>query len=270
MDVGLVLPFSGQPFEPAATVRAAAATGVRDVWLRDWPRGEPAHADHGTGHDPLMYACQLAEILPPTTGGIGFAVLRLDFREVAVLARSIASAVSFSRRSLRLGFGMRRRPGPEGYAELAARWQRLRELLDQDAGRADFALPPGYTRPPFYLCSSARESWNAIDFAAEGWLAGEQHPREIAATRAWLANRAPDLRVVMQVQVVVDLHDPRSLRRTESGLVTCGTGRLRQLATAWRDSGVDHVIYRPPLGSGIDHLRAFIETVGEVRLECAR
>jgi len=254
-----VLPVAAEPGATAPiveeTVRSVAALGYEAVWLRDWPvttsfNGAPP--DAGTGHDPVAYGAALRAALPATVT-VGFAVLRLDFREPAVTARSIVSLASLAG-PVAVGLGGAGSSDPEERAATIRAYRSVRALLTfrEEAG---FAVPPGFGCPPLFLASRSAQIWEAIGYEAEGVLTTEVHPLRLATSLAALRSVQPSLRAGLECLLQFDDESPGSLARRGACLVA-GRRRLAELGRAWIDCGVDRIlVHLAPTASPDDHRR---------------
>ncbi|MGH8994347.1 MAG: hypothetical protein ACRDZ7_22795 [Acidimicrobiia bacterium] len=255
--IGVVLPHSSR-WETGATLagtgRFVDDVGYRSVWLRDWPigvRNSVYPLDTGTGHDPVAYASILRTLLPPEVT-VGLAVLRLDYREPAVTARSIVSMASLARGPMIVGLGGASSNDPTAQEETVRTYRRVRALLS--SADHDFVVPDDFVCPPLYLASRSVATWEGIGFEAEGVLTTEVHPRRLEESLAPLRRHRPGLSVGLEFLVELDRADPERMVRQGRTLIV-GRRRIGQLARAWSDAGVQHLlVHMAPASSRDEHL----------------
>jgi hypothetical protein len=147
-EIGVVLPVAPAS-ETAATLdgtlRSVEAMGYEAVWLRDWPLTTrratfgDSPPDPATGHDPVAYGAVLRSVLPAAVT-VGFAVLRLDFREPAVTARSIVSLASLTDGPVTVGLGGAGSADARERTVTTRSYRAVRALLTFREA-ADFAVP---------------------------------------------------------------------------------------------------------------------------------
>lgn len=263
MKLGVVLPL-GRPFSQHEPERLeqAISLGYSSLWLQEWPVGvgAPGTQDHGTGHDPLIYAAHLARDFGARIEHIGIAALRLDYRVPSVTARAVVSAQHLGGKDLLLGLGARTST-PETVCKAARDWFDIRSCL-YSAGQSDtFVVPPGFSSPRMYLASRNPNLWSAIEYAAEGWLTMQRDPRQLQATADLLRRRAPDIEIVLQVFFKLDSADKNALQVTERNGLQVGKRRLLQFVRHWREIGVSRLIYLPTETPSVDALRMLADAV---------
>lgn len=267
MELGIMLPLA-KPFAASEPERIgqALSLGYSDLWLQERPLGggPPGHRDHGTGHDPLLFAAHLARKYGPRGARVGLAILRLDYRHPYVAARAVASAQSLGDgQPLLLGLGRETGNLEKKIRRAAQTYLTIRSLLLADQTRDAFLLPPGFTPPAMYLASGKLDLWQAINYQAEGWLTTHFDPREIQAIGAPLRERVPGLEVVVQVFFRLDTSDENALRPVQRSALLIGKNPLRGLVNLWREVGVRRVIYFPPETPSEEQLRLFASVVLE-------
>jgi hypothetical protein len=258
MDLGVLLPL-GPPFSAAneRLIESALDLGYSTLWLQDWPVGvgKPGAVDHGTGHDPLVYASHIGSKYRNNSSlrSIGFAALRLDYRTPAVTARAISSVNAFSRKELLLGMGAGTYDS-QVVDKAAQDWLRIRAYLVDQAHPEYFFLPPGFIKPRMYLASSHLLLWRAVDFRAEGWLTYRVDPRRIEPVAKILRQHIPNLAIVLCLFWQADCRDPNRMGTGERNALELGRNRIRQFARFWRQIGVTGLIYSPPITPSLDQL----------------
>lgn len=268
-EIGVVLPFAPAP-ETAATLdgtlRSVEAMGYEAVWLRDWPLTTrratfgDSPPDPATGHDPVAYGAVLRSVLPAAVT-VGFAVLRLDFREPAVTARSIVSLASLTGGPVTVGLGGAGSADARERAVTTRSYRAVRALLTFREA-ADFAVPAGFECPPLFLASRTPSTWEAIGYEAEGVLTTEVHPARLGASLAALRSVQPALRAGLECLLELD-GSPDTLARRGACLVA-GRRRLAELARAWIDCGVDRILVHLGPTAPLDaHRRAVDVLVAE-------
>jgi hypothetical protein len=268
-EIGVVLPVAPPGTDGvvdtaatlAGTVRSVDAMGYEAVWLRDWPLraasgGSPP--DAATGHDPVAYGAVLRAALPAAVT-VGFAVLRLDFREPAVTARSIVSLASLAGGPVAVGLGG---PGSADPAERAATtraYRAVRALLTFREA-ADFVVPDGFVCPPLLLASRSAQIWEAVGYEAEGVLTTEVHPGRLGAALAALRAVQPTLGAGLECLLKLDEESPGTVARQGPCLVV-GRRRLAELARAWIDCGVDRILVHLAPTAAFDEHRRVVEVL---------
>jgi alkanesulfonate monooxygenase SsuD/methylene tetrahydromethanopterin reductase-like flavin-dependent oxidoreductase (luciferase family) len=264
MKVGVMLPL-GRPFTENETERIelALSLGYTSLWLQEWPvgSGPPGQRDHGSGHDPLLFALHLASRYGSRGTQIGTAVVRLDYRYPPVTARAVVSTQALAGHPLLLGLGME--TGTEAQIDLAAQaWLTIHMLLH--AGQEDvFLLPPGFVPPLMYLASGKPELWSAIGYQADGWITTRFDPRQLEGIAQGIRPHVPDLDIIVQVFWRLDTVDASALRQVSRGAMQIGEHHLRALVRHWKSVGVNQVIYFAPETPSADQLRMFADAILE-------
>jgi hypothetical protein len=263
MNLGIMLPlctpFAQGEFE---RIRQVLHLGYTDLWLQDWPQGSglPGRRDHGSGHDPLLYAAHLAREFGQAGAQVGFAVLRLDYRHPPVTARAVVSAQLFGGQPLRLGLGTETAT-QEDVKRAAQDWLAIRSHLHADRQADVFLLPPDYEPPRMYLASGKSELWEEIGYQAEGWLTTRFDPRQARPIVEEIRRHVPDLEVVLQLFWQIDLEDADAFCPGARRSLIVGKNRVQQWATLWRELGVSRLIYFPPQTPDEEHLAIFADAV---------
>lgn len=267
-EIGVVLPVAPAAQTVATvegTVRSVAAMGYEAVWLRDWPltaSSGDSPRDVATGHDPVAYGSVLRAALPEAVT-VGFAVLRLDFREPAVTARSIVSLASLAGGPVVVGLGGTGSTDPEERAATTRAYRSVRALLTfRDA--AGFGVPAGFECPPLFLASRSPQTWEAIGYQAEGVLTTEVHPVRLAASLGALREVQPSLRAGLECLLKLDTESPGTVARRGACLVV-GLQRLAELARAWVDCGVDRILVHLAPTATFDEHRRVVDVLATQR-----
>jgi hypothetical protein len=267
-EIGVVLPVAPAPETAAtveATVRSVDAMGYEAVWLRDWPltaSSGDSPPDEATGHDPVAYGAVLRAALPAAVT-VGFAVLRLDFREPAVTARSIVSLASLAGGRVVVGLGGTGSTDPEERAATIRAYRSVRALLTFREA-ADFGVPAGFECPPLFLASRSPQTWEAIGYQAEGVLTTEVHPVRLAASLGALREVQPSLRAGLECLLKLDTESPGTVTRRGACLVV-GLQRLAELARAWVDCGVDRILVHLAPTAAFDEHRRVVDVLATER-----
>lgn len=239
MRYGAVLPLA-RPYaaEEPDKIEQALALGYSAFWLQEWPVGSgPSESlDHGSGHDPVVYASHLARQYGSRGVSIGLAVLRADYRQPYVAARALVSAQHLGGGyPLLVGLGMETAT-PEAFDRLVQTWHILYACLHEQ--RSDvFLLPSTYVPPKMYLASGKFDLWEATEFKADGLLTTRIDPRQIAPISNPLRERIPHLEIIVQIFWRIDVAD-RALCREVGGVLQIGKDRVRELAHLWKEAGV--------------------------------
>lgn len=265
MKLGIMLPvyraYSQGEFEK---IDAILAAGFSTLWLREWPSGigVPGQRDHGSGHDPLIHAVQLAPRLTRTPEAIGFAALRLDYRLPMITARALVTCQYFSGVPLLAGLGAG--TSSESSVESASKdWAAIRSFLNTSPEEDTFILPPNFQPPKMYMASNNPELWKRIEYNAEGWLTYRIDPRRLMQLATQIREYTPDVEIAIALWWNLDVGDKDALQWVENNALKVGERRLRQFVREWKRIGVTHLIYQPPRTPSDEQLRAMVDAVME-------
>lgn len=237
----------------------ALSIGYDSVWFQDWPVGvgDSETIDHGTGHDPLIYASHFPSLVSSRPKVIGLAALRLDFRTPAVTARSLVSVSAFTSSRLIAGFGAGTYSS-ESLLDASRTWRQIREYLY--GNDKYFIKPPGYVPPEMFLASSQPSFWREIDYNAEGWMTFKVDPRKIYPLARQLQEHASrDIKILVALYADIDTVTSGRLQIGERGQYVLGVKRLSQLAKHWKSAGVTHLVFMPSRTPTVEEIETFLE-----------